>query len=399
MIDLSKQETDRAVEYQYYDATTAGYPRPSVSLTPWLTWCMLGTGAGRQVNLVSADRPHRSFRRARYALKEAFRLCGVGDRTAVLLPALHCRTMLDPVIRLGAKIILYPVSENLEPDLGAIRQQMAQAAIPIKALLLTHYFGMPQNTGPIAQLCEEFGVALIEDCSHALFNRRRDPQVGLHGRYSVASPYKFLPMSEGGLLIAANTQVPLTEVPLHFNVLYEARSAINVVQRALARARVASPISLMPQEQATESIGGRFYSERSSETSGLYDQREEGKLPSLVDRMLLRFCDMDAIADARITNYRYWQDATRNLDFCRPLFYEWPDGAVPYMYPLILKEPDSAFPRLKRWGMPIWRWDEMALSECSVSRNYSHSLLHLPCHQSLTENELQWMVACLRRLM
>jgi len=47
-------------------------------------------------------------------------------------------------------------------------------------------------------------------------------------------------------------------------------------------------------------------------------------------------------------------------------------------------------------GVPVWRWDEMAISNCSVADDYRLHLLHLPCHQSLGEEEMAWMVAAVR---
>ena len=42
-------------------------------------------------------------------------------------------------------------------------------------------------------------------------------------------------------------------------------------------------------------------------------------------------------------------------------------------------------------GPSVWRWDEMAVSDCAISRHYQLHLLHFPCHQGLDAAQLEWM--------
>jgi perosamine synthetase len=62
------------------------------------------------------------------------------------------------------------------------------------------------------------------------------------------------------------------------------------------------------------------------------------------------------------------------------------------MFPLLLERPESDFPRLKMLGVPMWRWDEMVRSDCPVAQRYRMAVVHLPCHQSLSRAELDWMI-------
>jgi dTDP-4-amino-4,6-dideoxygalactose transaminase len=54
---------------------------------------------------------------------------------------------------------------------------------------------------------------------------------------------------------------------------------------------------------------------------------------------------------------------------------------------------------LKKLGVPIWRWDDMAASDCAISQRYREHLLHLPCHQALSDAELQWMLQAVSKVM
>jgi hypothetical protein len=72
------------------------------------------------------------------------------------------------------------------------------------------------------------------------------------------------------------------------------------------------------------------------------------------------------------------------------------------MFPLFIDHPDLHFYALKRLGVPIWRWDEMAVSTCKTANAYRLNLLHLPCHQELNAAQMNWMTctvsAVLRRV-
>ena len=69
------------------------------------------------------------------------------------------------------------------------------------------------------------------------------------------------------------------------------------------------------------------------------------------------------------------------------------------MFPLLLDEGEADFYRLKQLGMPIWRWDDMAVSECEVASRYRKRLIHLPCHQALGDSEMNWMTLALRTVL
>src|SRR5205823_6634957 len=68
-------------------------------------------------------------------------------------------------------------------------------------VLAIHYFGFGQpDIEPLAGLCRRAGVALIEDCAHALFSRHTGRELGEFAPLAVFSLRKTLPLLEGGAL-------------------------------------------------------------------------------------------------------------------------------------------------------------------------------------------------------
>ena len=69
------------------------------------------------------------------------------------------------------------------------------------------------------------------------------------------------------------------------------------------------------------------------------------------------------------------------------------------MFPLQIDHPESHFSALKRLGVPVWRWDDIAVSGCLIATSYRLQLLHLPCHQELTAQQLSWITTVVRKVM
>ncbi len=333
----------------------------------------------------------RFFVRARYALHEAYALAGVGPEGGLLAPAYHCRTMLDGALQRGAPVDFYPLDEHLRPQLPALRQRLEALRPRPRALLVSHYFGFPQNLEPLRALCDELGLALIEDCSHLGIVSGTDAHLGHLGHWSVASPYKFFGCGEGGQLWGEG-QGPGASPPL--------LAARGRELRALARAwsgardyrrRALAPLPEARTPENTEATDGCEQRIREDGPSAAFELQELPLRGAPWAARLLGHSQPGRIARRRRAHYQRLLEAVRPLPHCRPLFEQLPEGWVPYMFPLLLARPDPHFFALKQRGLPLGRWDELAVSDCAVSARYRSQLIHLPCHQGLDEGEVDWM--------
>jgi dTDP-4-amino-4,6-dideoxygalactose transaminase len=344
----------------------------------------------------------RHFARGRYALKAAYALCGVGPDGALLAPAYHCRTMLDPAVRLRANVILYPLSAGLEPDLPALRRLVQSAGTPVRALLFTHYFGIPRDIAPVAAMCGELGISLIEDCSHALVpNVEAAAAIGRTGRYAVSSPYKFFPCPDGGLLWSNGGAELPPEGTKPASVKDELRGLRNALGGLLARPHPPDPQAVDRELAALSSklaTRAREWVGDADGLSGEYAAAAETCSSLRISRWISRHVDVAFLAARRRQRYAQWAAAVADLPGCRALFPALPDGCVPYMFALRVQRPEACFYALKHLGLPIWRWDDMAVSDCAVAQEYRQGVFHLPCHQSLSDAQMQWMIRVLRRV-
>jgi hypothetical protein len=123
-----------------------------------------------------------------------------------------------------------------------------------------------------------------------------------------------------------------------------------------------------------------------------FNPDELGQAGSLVSRWLVRYSNKAAVGRRRREHYLYLLEHLRHVPHACPLFPELPSGVVPYIFPLVIERPERDFLALKVRGVPIWRWEELAESDCQVSQQYRLRLLQLPCHQALRQQELDWMI-------
>ena len=380
------------VEFHPLEADGALYPKPVIPILPSVT---CGAWQAHKVDAVESAflNGGESYMQGRYALLDAMRRAGVEAGTAVLLPAFHCRSMVEPAIYLNARSCFYPVGGDLQPDFVALSLLVQESEMPVVAMLLPHYFGFPNALDEAEHFCTLHGIALIEDCAHAFYGRSGERLLGTVGSYAIASPWKFFPVRDGGIL-RDNTGGRKSRHNQQ-SWLAEVKAAVTMLQAARARARqrqvlpCIEPLSLCKQ---AELIAAR--SRVQAPEHGLKElMPEQVALSSLrSSRWGVDHGTHERIARHRRENYLQWLEGVRALPGVEPLFPCLPDGVVPYAFPLLVDSAGMGFHLLKLAGIPLWRWEDMAVSDCAISRDYRIRLLQLPCHQELLAEERAWMI-------
>ena len=134
----------------------------------------------------------------RAAIALALRDLGIRPGDRVLVPTYHCPTMIAPVAAAGATPLFFPLDEKGTPRIAELAKWDLSR---VRAMIAAHYFGLPQPMARIRQFCDDRGIALIEDCAHAMFGEADGKPIGAHGHYAIASLTKFLPTVDGGCLV------------------------------------------------------------------------------------------------------------------------------------------------------------------------------------------------------
>lgn len=126
---------------------------------------------------------------------------GLGPGAEVLVPANTFRATVTPLLPLN----LCPVFCDCEENTECIDLDDAASKITSRtaAIAVTHVAGQPANMGKARALADQYGLALIEDCSHAHGTSWRGMPVGSFGDVAVFSlgTKKLISGGMGGMVI------------------------------------------------------------------------------------------------------------------------------------------------------------------------------------------------------
>jgi hypothetical protein len=109
------------------------------------------------------------------------------------------------------------------------------------------------------------------------------------------------------------------------------------------------------------------------------------------------------IIDLRRHNYQRLAEALRGVAGARVLRPELPAGVAPYVFPLWVDRGDACYFAFKGVGLPVFRWDQVWPETPAfggiVGGPWARHLLQLPCHQSLTTTDMDWIAETARRVL
>ena len=149
------------------------------------------------------------------ALHLALREAGVEKGDEVLVSDLTFVASVNPILYLGATPVLIGsewTSWNMDPNLleDALRDRRQEGRAPA-AVVVVHLYGQPAEMEAIRNVCDRYGVPLVEDAAEALGAEYTDPKgetqhpgtLGQSGVFSF-SGNKIITTSGGGMLVSYN---------------------------------------------------------------------------------------------------------------------------------------------------------------------------------------------------
>ena len=145
------------------------------------------------------------------ALHLAYLAAGVGPGDEVIVPSFTFAATASTVINCGATPVFADIVDPRYPylDPADVADRITSRT---KAVAVVHFAGYPAAVDVLAALCEDRGLALIEDAAHtpsATLKGRKLGTWGLAGAFSLFSN-KVLSTGEGGLLATNDDDVATT---------------------------------------------------------------------------------------------------------------------------------------------------------------------------------------------
>jgi hypothetical protein len=308
----------------------------------------------------------------------------------------------------GARLVFYPLTDKLAPDMSACRTLQNESAPDI--FLLVHYFGQPTAAVAAIDFCGRNGAWLIEDAAHVLLPTG---SIGTGGDFVLYSPHKHVPIPEGAVLVV-RAGGPGRFGPAEmssFGTPGTWADQLRDLQRQLGcsitRGRVRTGVWL--GKRVLQKLGLRRMSRRMTP----YSEQEK---PADVDasqlaapahggvaRRLLTglIADFGVIARRRERYQLQWDALVLTDDGSgsvvvtateRPSHREW----TPYLagYRVDAANAAATYVHWQREGLPVTTWPDLPPEVIANpgrhanAWNLRHSRMYLPVHQSLQAVEL-----------
>jgi perosamine synthetase len=342
----------------------------------------------------------------RASIALALRLLNVRPGDRVLVPTYHCPTMIQPVVAAGAEPVFYSLDARGCPSLQYLKAADLRG---VRAIIAAHYFGVPQPMGELRRFCDERSISLIEDCAHALFGMSDGRPVGSWGEYAIASLTKFFPVPEGGCLVSH--QRPVLDVVLPERALVEElKTALDAVEMGarhhgfpglnsalIAVFNLKNALRHEPTPQQTTQDAAWRRSGTSHNLLAVDPVRV-----TRVARWIAQHAPRSHIVAVRRRNFSHLAQLLANVPGVRVLHKVLPEGAVPYVFPVLVEGADEKYHRLRASGIPIYRWDDIWPTTPSlagdVGQVWTRSVFQLGCHQDLSLQDLESIAQQVRRV-
>jgi perosamine synthetase len=315
--------------------------------------------------------------------------------------------VVAPTAAGGAVPRFYPIDERGHPALDALEPAVIQGA---RAILVPHLFGLPQPMARIRQWCDDRGIALIEDCAHAMFGTSDGKPIGSWGDAAIGSLTKFLPVPEGGCLVLKSHLTAPALRPRSGRA--QLKALLDIIEDGARHGRLSGFNTLITS--SLEFLRRRRAKAASklaapATSNGDLDPIEAGFVLdiALAHSQLTQACARVAahmprawIVQRRQAHYRHLAAALSGLPGMRPLMPDLPDGAVPYVFPLWVEQPDPGYQALRAQRIPIFRWDRLWPGTPSIPGDcgwdWSHHVIQLACHQDLSSTDLDAIVSTVK---
>ncbi len=184
-----------------------------------------------ELSAYCGGRAVRVMNSATAAIEIALQLCNIGPGDEVILPAQTFFAAGNMVLKVGATPVFVDV--DLDTRNMNLAQTLAAVTPRTKALMPTHFNGLPLNMDALYALANAHKLRVIEDAALAIGSSWRGQKIGAIGDLVLFSfhPNKNMTSIEGGALVVNNAaEAKRTEVLRFHGIVRKADYTRDVIE-------------------------------------------------------------------------------------------------------------------------------------------------------------------------
>ncbi|MGR3219549.1 MAG: DegT/DnrJ/EryC1/StrS family aminotransferase, partial [Candidatus Anammoxibacter sp.] len=315
----------------------------------------------------------------------------------VYIPDYFCNQSLVWLRNEKCNIKFYPIDLGFNPDWENV-ENIAKEDAPPDLFIIVHYFGFCNDVEQAGIFCEKYGAKLLEDAAHVL---RPTGLIGKRGWLSLFSPHKLLPLPPLGIITYKES-----ENDVHWDLTSESFCRANDFFWLAKRLTQ----SFLTKVQINYKTGSSLPDFDDNGQSGINDLSGKGKEKASIVAIKWLYgllCNLDKFALCRQVNYRIFEELFSKFPDINPGFGCKDSDTVPYLFVFRANETVTRkiFSELRSRMIPVQTWPDMPPEVLSNVRFHSKALklrktvLALPIHQNLTNNQILYMKNVLNDLL
>lgn len=343
-----------------------------------------------------------SGRAAIYQYLARLRACSAErSRSIVLAPALHCPTVIDPILQAGYRVRYYGIDRGLNTMTDDFLSKLDRS---VAAAIFIRYFGIVDTPHELFAACREVGAHAIEDCCHSFLTA--DPlrlaQSGADAM--IYSFWKLVPSKVGGGILLRDPHRlgpwPAQEAPSRRDSL----GRLDDLARQLCERPIAFAARLLKRRPAESPEEPAPAIRKPASEAYPYDPQASLWSMPATSRIILERADLESIVAARRRNYHALASALISSDELMPFRPALSAGACPWGFPVFLSRRAERDYLMRAAGVPLFTFGEVlhpTLREQSAKDDamletaelLSSSLLAFSIHQGLSVEQVRQFVA------
>jgi len=175
------------------------------------------------------------------ALQIAIRAAGLQPGDRILANAYTLAPVPGAMHAAGGVPVFVEIGDDWLIDIDDLRRKAAESGA--RFLMLSHMRGHIADMDAIVDICEEFGIAMIEDCAHTMGARWKGTLSGNHGKVACFSTqtYKHMNSGEGGFLTTDDEELAARATVLSGSYMLYERHGASPSDDVFRRIRLQTP--------------------------------------------------------------------------------------------------------------------------------------------------------------
>lgn len=330
------------------------------------------------------------------------------SRSVVLLPAFHCPTVVEPILRAGYQPRFYRISETLSIDYEDFLSKLDEG---ICAAVIINYFGFPADLEAAKKACEQVDAFVIEDCAHSFLQTAPMGLTGSRGHAATYSFKKLVPTLVGGGVRINDARLRLETPTVGAPIRDTAVNCKRLFEQAVEALDSRNPGRLAFEylescrlwlKGGKEDHSAFSTAERSPATFDYpFDERlAVCKMPGYARRILSR-ANLTDVAARRRQNFEAFLANLNFSDRLRPVFMRLGSHVCPWAFPVLVSDRSRIDVKLRDLGVALFTFGEtlhgalhnnLPAAEREAAdgaRRLSARLLCLSIHQGLTPEDIR----------